>query len=69
MRTFVHAALLLLAGLAATASADDHDLQKSYSDEEIVRILNAEGYGAVRIIDDEEDRLIEIKVDGSCISA
>ncbi len=42
-------------------SAAEENLQKSYTDEELVEILKNDGYRAVEI---SEDRVITIKVDG-----
>lgn len=42
-------------------AAGQDELQKSYTDEELVKILNDDGYRAVEI---SEERVITIKIDG-----
>ncbi len=54
--------LLVLFFFLSTASfADETSLQKEYTDEELIAILEAGGYRSVQLV---EDRAISIKLDG-----
>lgn len=58
-------AFLLIAFVLIAPAANADELRNDYSNDEIIEMLKAEGYGAVTEVDSEdESRFIEIKVDG-----